>query len=357
MSFSEGYNVMKGALDQRKERKQEESSKKTIEAYNSGGLDAAIKAASTKEDLDTINTITSLQKNTNDIKNYEPPPVKRKGDLLAEATKAGIDTTQIDINSPGGSTKLAAAFKQREQEKQQMEYDWKSKFEHEKTANELQATTMKKGMELSGEEKMKLISAKQGLESVQIAKDMLDNVDFQRAVFQSAGGSIGRLATWGNTALRKYNTAITESITNLVFAKSGASSSDNEKKAFNVIYGLQAGDTLDVGKFKNVRLNRFFEMSNDILDPNKIAGLTVQQMNEKMQGIQAELAATGGKNDKAVTTIMNGIKSRIVGIQDPSRGGSANLYQQHGAMDREDFLTKARAVRDARVKARAQRGY
>ena len=180
---------------------------------------------------------------------------------------------------------------------------------------------LKQGTNLDATEKQKLVFAEQGAKNVKIAQGLLSDDNFIQAVFQSAGGKIGKLSTAGNTQLRNYNTAVGSAIFSYVFANSGAQVSDKERKAFEEIYGLQIGDTLENGKFKNQLVAEFFETAKDIIDPNRVAGLSVSELSGKLNEIRSQLDQLGKGGTKEAQTIIEAMQKRALGEQ-PGDGSS-----------------------------------
>ena len=177
---------------------------------------------------------------------------------------------------------------------------------------DIQKQVLQKGVDLDASEKQKLVFAEQGAKTAKIASELLNNQNFIGAVFQQAGGTIGKLSTAGQTQLRNYNTAVESSIVSYLFANSGAQASDKEREAFRSIYGLQIGDTLENGQFKNKLLTEFFQTAKDIIDPNKVAGLSVTELNGKLNEIQQHLNKLGKGGTEEAKTIIKYFKDNAL---------------------------------------------
>jgi hypothetical protein len=113
--------------------------------------------------------------------------------------------------------------------------------------------------------------------------------------------------------LRNYNTAIGASIFSFVFANSGAQVSDKERKAFENIYGLQIGDTLGNGRYKAELLGDFFQTARDIIDPNKVAGLSAVELKGKLNEVRQGINALGLGNSEDAKTVMESLTQRALG--------------------------------------------
>ena len=240
-----------------------------------------------------------------DIKNK----IKMRADEAAipiDAKRAAATTTASEMAKLDPQIVAGQMDVKRQEKQQDFEFNRKEAF------SKIQEDLIKKGTELTTDEKTRLVSAKQGQESIVIANDLLQSEDFNRLVIQQ-GIKGGKLTTFGETNLRKYNTAIGDAIFNYVFAKSGAQVSDKERGAFEELYGIKLGDTKESAEFKLERLNRFFVLADEIFDPNKIAGLTVAEMRGRLNEIDSQLNELGGGDSKQAKEIMKGIKDRALG--------------------------------------------
>jgi len=192
-----------------------------------------------------------------------------------------------------------------------VKYDFKRKDAFAK----IQEQVISKGIDMTAEEKAKLVSAKQGQKSLVEARAMLESENFVRLIIQADTGAIGKLSTAGETNLRKYNTAITDTIFNYVFAKSGAQVSDKERRAFEEIYGAKIGDTIDVVKYKAGKLQDFFDITEQVMDPNQVAGLTVAQTTQRLKDIKSQLDELGASPENS-ELIIDSIKNKAFNSDD-----------------------------------------
>jgi|GEM_PF-7086599 len=221
----------------------------------------------------------------------------------ASATTLASEKAKLDPSIVSGKLDVRA------QEKQQ-----DLGFKAEEQFLDIQKQILQKGVDLDATEKQRLVFAEQGAKNVQIAQGLLNDKNFTQAVFQSSGGTIGKLSTAGNTQLRNYNTAIESAFVSYVFANTGATASDKERANFRSIYGAQIGDTLENVRFKNQLISDFFTTAKDILDPNKVAGLSVAELKGKMNEIKQQMDALGKGDSQEAKTLIKLLQEKAIGI-------------------------------------------
>lgn len=255
------------------------------------------------------------------------------GDWMDERTQAGVEKKIKDAVAKQKATELAKYSPEitekkmdlkRQEEKLEYEYNRKEAFA------KIQEDLIKKGTDLTVDEKSRLVSAQTGQRSINMAYDLLESEDFNRLVIQQ-GLSGGKLSTYGQTNLRKYNTAVGSAIFDYVFAKSGAQVSDKERKAFADIFDIKLGDTKEVAEFKLDRLNDFFVTAEDIFDPNGIAGLTVSELNQKYIEIRKQFADIKGGDSLAAEYIIDSLKERASGKTASGEGSVFNYSEDKEA--------------------------
>lgn len=255
------------------------------------------------EDFDTQRNIGEM------IAKQMAPPVNvynvgQSGDLMqAGQVPAGSKVFKKALTADEVGARTEAS--------EDVKYDYKRKDAFAK----IQEQVISKGMDMTAEEKAKLVSAKQGQKSLGEARELLDSEDFIALVFQADGGAIGKLSTAGQTNLRKYNTAITDTVFNYVFAKSGAQVSDKERRAFEEIYGAKIGDTKDVVKYKANKLEDFFNITEQVMDPNQVAGLTVAETTQRLKEIKSQLDELGASPESS-KLIIDSIKNKAFNSDD-----------------------------------------
>jgi hypothetical protein len=122
--FLRGLSIVSSMQDIKKQssanklaKAQKEEASKITKAFETGGLDAAVKEAKTESGLEVVNKLSSTVKSMQDIKGYESPEKKRTGELIAKGLEKGIiplDKTgkpMIAEDTEGGGNTLAMAFK------------------------------------------------------------------------------------------------------------------------------------------------------------------------------------------------------------------------------------------------------
>jgi hypothetical protein len=232
----------------------------------------------------------------------------------AEATTLASESAKLDPAIIEG--KLAVRAKEKKQD-----FD----FGRDEAFAKIQEDILKKGVDLTVDEKSRLVSAKTGQNSIRIAEELLESEDFNRLVIQQ-GIKGGKLTSLGDTNLRKYNTAVGSAIFDYVFAKSGAQVSDKERQAFQNIFDLRLGDSKEVAKFKLNRLNSFFVSADEVFDPNKVAGLSVSELSGRLNEIKSQLKELGQGNSKDAEAIIKMMQNKALGVETeletkmPSRG-------------------------------------
>ena len=324
-SFQESFNksapvATAGAMDLLKEELKTKNQKRETEALKDSIIAAA--AGKLKDDPESESKLAAfnnvISKIPNSVSTSELTTVAKMiaPDLFAEMQPIQLVSNSGEVKTVGTAAKGSKVFKAaltpeemeaRTEKTEAVKYDFKRKDAFAKIGEELLA----KGLDLTVDEKNRLVSAKQGQMSIQEANDLLESEDFTQIVFQAAGGTIGKLSTAGQTNLRKYNTAITDAIFNYVFAKSGAQVSDKERKAFEDIYGAKIGDNKEVVKYKASKLNNLFTLAEDILDPNKVAGLSVAEVTGRLNEVKAQLNELSGGDSKSAKIISDSFNEKI----------------------------------------------
>lgn len=307
--FDEGSKKIVEALAKRQEKRNTETVRDSIVAKMA-------QAGAKPETLEIIGKLSSdsptkLVNAISDIQNIlKNTPVGQEEELqkkIKESYATTIASEQAKLDPGLVSGKLNVRGQEKEQDLQ---------FKAQEQFLDVQKQILQKGVDLDATEKQKLVFAQQGAKTVEQAQNLLNDQNFIGAVFQQAGGSIGKLSTAGNTQLRNYNTAIGSSIFSFVFANSGAQVSDKERKAFENIYGLQVGDTLENGKYKAALLADFFKTAKDVIDPNKVAGLSVAELKGRMNEIQQQIKALGKGNSEDAKIIMKTLQEKALGVGD-----------------------------------------
>lgn len=303
-NLTEGMKSLSEALLKRKSQRDMETVRDSIVAKmaQAGAKDDTLELIG-KIKAESPDKLVTAIKDIQDIMSRTP---SGKDEQMAQKVKETIGTTlaseQAKLSPEITEGKLAVRQKEKEQD---------VTFKAQENFLDTQKKILEKGVDLDSSERQKLVFAEQGAKTVKQAQDLLNDQNFLNLVFQSAGGAVGKLSTAGNTQLRNYNTAIGSSIFSFVFANSGAQVSDKERKAFEDIYGLQIGDTLENGKFKASLLADFFQTAKNLIDPNKVAGLTVGELNVKLNELKKQMG-TVSNNKEAIDTALNGIKSKAL---------------------------------------------
>jgi hypothetical protein len=306
-------SLLSSLVSDKLEQLQKNKIKRETETVRDSFVEKLAKSGANEDTLDIVSKIKaeSPEKLTAAIENIQTimsktptgiaENIKNEADKAA-ATTLATEKAKLDPSITLGKLEVGAREK-----------DQALQYKREEAFLDIEKQLTQKGIDLDAGEKQKLVFAEQGLKTVKESQRLLNDNNFVGAVFQSAGGSIGKLSTAGNEVLRNYNTAIGASIFSFVFANSGAQVSDKERKAFENIYGLQIGDTLGNGRYKADLLGDFFQTARDIIDPNRVAGLSAVELKGKLNEIRQGINALGVGDSEDAKTVMESLTQRALG--------------------------------------------